>query len=285
MKNQLKNSTAVTKAVVAVVNNAILVKSGKSYKVANEKQTKVITEKGYYYIPANLLGKSTKIEKSDNSKNGYLTKILYLSPSKISGYNTCSMATVGCASACLNMNGHGRFDSNQIARINKTKYFMLNREKFMKQLVKELTIFVAECTFEDKLPAVRINGTSDINLILFKYKGKTVLELFPQIKFYDYTKVLNRFDKEIPSNYFLTASRDETNEKQCLELLSKGFNSAFVFKLKKDQSLPKTYKGFKVINGEETDLRFLDDNGVIVGLRAKGKAQTDETGFTIDLRP
>jgi hypothetical protein len=34
-----------------------------------------------------------------------------------------------------------------------------------------------------------------------------------------------------------------------------------------------------VFNGDESDLRFLDPQGVIVGLYAKGKAKKDTSGF------
>ena len=41
----------------------------------------------------------------------------------------------------------------------------------------------------------------------------------------------------------------------------------------------ETWKGFEVVNGDETDLRFLDKKGVVVGLIEKGRAKKDETGF------
>ena len=45
--------------------------------------------------------------------------------------------------------------------------------------------------------------------------------------------------------------------------------------------LPTHWNGFPVINGDENDLRFLDPKGVVVGLKAKGKAKTDTTGFVV----
>jgi hypothetical protein len=58
--------------------------------------------------------------------------------------------------------------------------------------------------------------------------------------------------------------------------LSNGMNVAAVF-----HKVPETYLGRTVINGDETDLRFLDPKGVIVGLKAKGKAKKDTTGFVV----
>lgn len=295
----MKNSTKVTKAVTNVIINAITTNKNNAtakrkeflLKAKTEKMQRVLTDKDYFYIPSTLLGTSKKTEKGDGVKTGFLTKILYLSPAFLSGFNTCSKATVGCSTACLNVNGNGRYNNTQIARINKTKFFYLERSKFMRMLIKEIKMFIVEAEYESLEPIIRLNGTSDLNLALFKdTKGNNILDLFADVVFYDYTKVLNRFDKEIQSNYFLTASRDETNEKECFELLNKGVNVAFVFNIKKGQELPTTYKGYTVVNGDTNDLRHLDylnnknhKKGVIVGLIAKGKAKTDKTGFTINL--
>lgn len=288
----MKNLTAINPTNTIITNKAVASAKRSEFltKAKNEKQEKVISAKDYYYVPSTLLGTSKKTEKGDGLETGFLTKILYLSPAFLSGFNTCSKATTGCSSACLNINGNGRYNNTQIARINKTKFFYLDRNKFMRMLIKEIKMFIVEAEFEGLKPVIRLNGTSDLNLSLFKYEGVQILDRFKDVIFYDYTKVLNRFNKEIQSNYFLTASRDETNEKECLELLNKGVNVAFVFNVKKGQELPKEYKGFKVVNGDDNDLRHLDyennkgnKNGVIVGLFAKGKAKTDKTGFTINL--
>ena len=36
-----------------------------------------------------------------------------------------------------------------------------------------------------------------------------------------------------------------------------------------------------MVNGDNSDVRFIDPKGVIVGLIAKGKAKKDESGFVI----
>jgi hypothetical protein len=124
-----------------------------------------------------------------------------------------------------------------------------------------------------------------------KYKvfgGKNIFEIFPDVQFYDYTKNYLRFDKVLPSNYHLTFSRSETNGDKAMELLSRGVNVAIVF-----DKLPETYGGFKVINADETDLRFLDEKGgVICGLKYKkmtGKGANNalafESGFAIRTQP
>jgi hypothetical protein len=207
---------------------------------------------------------------------GYLTFIMHLAPSTLSGYNTCPMASVGCASACLNTSGRGRFTTTQEARIRKTKWFFENRDSFMVQLVKDIQAAIRKATREGMTPVFRLNGTSDIRWENVSVGGfRNVMEMFPSVQFYDYTKLTNR--RDIPANYHLTFSRSEMNEIDALRMLTEHkMNVAVVF-----ETLPEKWAGVKVIDGTETDLRFLDEECVIVGLVAKGKAKKDTSGFTI----
>jgi hypothetical protein len=207
---------------------------------------------------------------------GYLTFIMHLAPSTLSGYNTCPMASVGCASACLNTSGRGRFTTTQEARIRKTKWFFESRDSFMVQLVKDIQAAIRKATREGMTPVFRLNGTSDIRWENVSVGGfRNVMEMFPSVQFYDYTKLTNR--RDIPANYHLTFSRSEMNEIDALRMLTEHkMNVAVVF-----ETLPEKWAGVKVIDGTETDLRFLDEECVIVGLVAKGKAKKDTSGFTI----
>lgn len=200
-------------------------------------------------------------------KKGYITYILYMSPYKDNskGINLCSHASKGCSSACLFKSGFGGlYDTVQEGRRNKTEWYLSNREEFMKQLDKE--IGAALNRHKDKHVVFRLNGTSDIRWEKIKVRdNKNIFELYPKTTFYDYTKNPMRFDIELPKNYSLTFSRSESNHKVAMGLLARGFNVAIVF----DKGLPKVYEGYKVINGDETDLRFKDKKGVIVGLKYK----------------
>jgi hypothetical protein len=104
---------------------------------------------------------------------------------------------------------------------------------------------------------------------------------YPHIQFYDYTK-LPKAHRRTTDNYHLTFSRSEENDEHVKEALANGINVAVVFNVKPSEDLPTEYMGHKVINGDEHDLRFLDeqDGGkpVIVGLRAKGPAKKLENG-------
>ena len=207
---------------------------------------------------------------------GYLTFIMHLAPSTLSGYNTCPMASEGCAAACLNTAGRGRFTAIQEARIRKTRWFFENRDSFMAQLVKDIRAAIRKAEREGFVPVFRLNGTSDIRWETVAVEGhRNIMAMFPQVQFYDYTKLPNR--RDIPSNYHLTFSRSESNELDALRILANGeMNVAVVF-----DELPTKWAGVKVIDGTETDLRFLDEQSVVVGLVAKGKAKKDNSGFTI----
>ena len=228
--------------------------------------------------------KAKKLLNIDNNaktvkgqKDGYMTAILYLAPSNQSGFNTCPMASEGCKKACLYTAGHGAFNNVQQGRINKTRWFIQERSTFMDQLRKEITNHIKNATRKGFIPCIRLNGTSDIS-----WETTGIFEQFPQVQFYDYTKIYKRALKYVngqyPSNYHLTYSLNEDNYQEAFDILLKGGNISAVFR----NELPETYKGYRVINADETDLRFTDDNNIIAGLMAKGKAKKDYSGFVLD---
>ena len=265
-----------------------------------------------YYKPNNLL--STNNAKTiKGGKFGYTTYILYLAPHKQNskGKNLCSHASEGCAKACLFGSGAARFNQVQQGKTNKTEYFLHDRKLFMEQLYNEIVSIVAKheavvgtetkslngSVLRHKNFAIRLNGTSDIPFenLRFKDKGnKNIFELFPMVQFYDYTKNHTRFENKIlPNNYHLTFSRSEINHKETVDILNRGYNVAVVFGIKDENDLPKTYLGYDVINGDESDLRFLDAENVVIGLKYKmltgkgtkgmNKEMLDNNDFLIDV--
>lgn len=219
---------------------------------------------------------------------GYLTGILYLAPSDLSGRNVCAHASEGCRAACLFSAGMGAFSNVQDARINKTLAFFANPKGFIEDLANDIEALIRKAAREGLEPCVRLNGTSDLPWEnLGGDLGVCLMRRFPQIRFYDYTKSAARvrsfLEGRFPSNYSLTFSRSECNGETALELAKAGANVAVVFATKKGADLPKTWGGRPVIDGDVSDLRFLDARGRIVGLRAKGKAKKDESGFVVSL--
>ena len=227
-------------------------------------------------------------------KQGYNTYILHLAPYTLSGHNTCPKATPGCASACLNTAGRGGMfkkgentNTIQKARIRKTQLFYDNRTEFMGLLVKDIELAIKQSARMGLIPVIRLNGTSDISFEKYQALRNNVMYnnifyAFPEITFYDYTKVLGRKVTNI-SNYSLTFSAADGNDNDVVEAIKQGYNIAMVFNLKKTLEMPDYHiignKAVPVFNGDESDLRFLDPKGVVVGLYAKGKAKKDTTGF------
>ncbi len=220
-----------------------------------------------------------KIQKG--TKLGYLSFILHLAPADLSGKETCPKRTAGCTAACLNTAGRGGMfkkgeNTNMIqqARIRKTKMFFEARDAFMAQLVKDIKLGIKQASKLGLKPVFRLNGTSDLSFEKYEVEGaKNIFALFPQVQFYDYTKVLGRKVADIP-NYHLTFSAADGNNADVARAIAQGMNVAMVF-----DALPEVYMGREVFNADETDLRFLDPKGVIAGLKAKGRAKKDTTGF------
>ena len=224
-----------------------------------------------------------KIEKSNKADSNYKTGITYMTPSR----PTCQDRSPGCWDGCLNSAGRGRFDNVKRARAQRLELFLKHPEIFAARERKELNLFIRRCDKAGQVGAYRPGGLDDTG------RGEKLAAEFPELHLYDYTKNINRFMRimggptagvnpprlSVECKYHLTFSRSETNWRDCLSALSVG-NVAVVFR----DSIPTRYKGFKVENGELSDLRFLDSGpGRIIGLTAKGKAKADRSGFVVDV--
>jgi len=236
-------------------------------------------------IPKELL--TTRNAKTiKGEKFGWSTYILYMTPAKNNdkGVNLCPFASAGCLKSCLVGSGRGSMSNVEKGRRKRANYFVYALPMFLEQLTAEITLIRMKHKMDKSKFTVRLNGTSDIpyeNIIV--KDNKNIFELFPDVIFYDYTKNPNRFKKKLPKNYSLVFSRSETNHDKAIELLKQGVNVAMVF-----DKIPTKYEGFPVINGDESDLRFLDKKGSVIGLKYKsltGKNVNNkyafETGFVI----
>lgn len=237
---------------------------------------------GSTYNVGKLLAKgdsNTKLRKSDKSGKGYLTAGLSLSPANESGYEVCASRSPGCTQACLFTAGYGVYESVKLARIAKTRYFFQEREAFLAQLKAELVKHAKRAQKKGLRLAVRLNVVSDIP---WEAICPSLFSDFPDIQFYDYTKHAKRMVSKLPVNYHLTFSRSEINDSVCKEVCEQSpqANIAVVFSSK---VLPTTWNGISVVNGDETDLRFLDPPGSIIGLYAKGRGRKDTSGFVVSI--
>ena len=224
------------------------------------------------------------------TKQGFNTYILHLAPANVSGYETCPKRTAGCTAACLNTAGRGGMfkkgeNTNVIqqARIRKTQFFFEERAGFFEWLVKDIELAIKQSAKKNLVPVFRLNGTSDLSFEKYEVVRNGVLyrnifEAFAEVQFYDYTKILGRKVNDI-ANYHLTFSAADGNDADVRKAIAQGYNVATVFGIKKSLPMPDTYEGRPVFDGDDSDLRFLDPKGVVVGLYAKGKAKKDTSGF------
>ena len=242
-----------------------------------------------FTMPKHLLSVDTNAKTVKGQKYGYMTGILYLAPAAISGYNVCAMSAIAkCENACLYTAGHGAFNSVQRARINKTKLFFEQREAFMARLVKNVIALVKRASKNDLTPLVRLNGTSDIKWenTPLTHNGidyDNIMALFPDVTFYDYTKIANRVN--LPNNYDLTFSYSGVvnYQKYVKTAKTNGMRIAVVFR--SIAIIPKKFLGLDCIGGDNSDVRHSEPKNVVVALYAKGKAKKDMTGFVVDAKP
>ena len=200
---------------------------------------------------------------------GILSFALSLAPYTASGAgNVCPLASPGCSAVCLNYAGRGQMSSIQQARIQKTRFWFSDRDGFLELLTRDLEKVQRLATRHGKLAAVRLNVFSDI-----PWERFLDLDRFPEVQFYDYTKVSARLGRT-PANYYLTFSLSEQNETAGRQALARGFNVAVPFR-----DPPVRFLGHRVIDGDTHDYRFLDPRPVVVGLKPKGLAKDDTTGF------
>jgi hypothetical protein len=209
-----------------------------------------------------------KIQKG--TAKGYLSFILHLAPADLSGNEVCPKRTKGCTDACLNTAGRGGMfkkgeNTNMIqkARIRKTEYFFADRAAFMDDLATDIMKAVNFARRKGLKPVFRLNGTSDLS-----WEKYGIIDMFPTIQFYDYTKVLGRKTAHLP-NYHLTFSAADGNDADVQKALAQGMNVTVVY-----DKIPEG-----VYSADEDDLRFLDPKVGIIGLKAKGRAKKDTSGF------
>lgn len=236
-------------------------------------------------------------------KYGVLTGILYLAPNTQSGVmNTCPAAKQAqCEKACLYSAGRGKFNNVQAGRIRKTVYFHEQPEQFMNELVRDIAKLIAKARKVDAVPMVRLNGTSDIlwerkgftvdektRKYMAKYHGveladsyDNIMAVFPDVQFYDYTKIAGRFAYDLPANYDLTFSYSgvDTYQKQVEMAMAHNARMAVVFR--NADEVPAEFMGREVVDGDEHDIRPYNPQGSIVALVAKGDAKKDYSGFVV----
>jgi hypothetical protein len=235
----------------------------------------------------NILSIGSDAKTVKGQKLGFLTGILYLAPADLSGYQVCPLAKLaGCADPCLNKAGRGAFNSVQAARIAKTKRFFEDRAGFMADLVYSIDALIRKAQRLGLTPLVRLNGTSDIAyenipVIVRGFNYANIFNAYPDLAFYDYTKIPTRHN--IPANYDLTFSYSGVASfKPIIEKAVYNKNLARIAVVfDRAENIPARFLFSDVVPGDNSDVRHLDPRGVVVGLYAKGPARNDRSGFVV----
>jgi hypothetical protein len=222
---------------------------------------------------------STKVIKGN--KLGFRTAILYLAPASMSGTNVCPMAaTALCIKPCLNTSGRGAMTGTQMSRLRKTLFWLQFQSEAIALIKAEIAMFEARAAKQGFVLLVRLNGTSDI-----RYENYGIIQAFPNVQFYDYTKLANR--RNIPANYDLTFSYSgvPAYAAYAKTAIAAGMRVAVVFRdratVESMLSNGDTFQGLPIVDGDDTDIRHLDPVGAAVALYAKGAAKHDYSGFVI----
>jgi hypothetical protein len=245
-------------------------------------------------FPEKLLGIDTNAKTIKGEKYGIKTAILYLMPADGSGQQLCPMAELArCKAPCLFTAGRGAMSNVMLSRLRKTLYFNQYRDEFMAQLFSEIVRESAKAKRNGYKLVVRLNGTSDIRFeniavphprLNFNAYAN-IFEAFPNVQFYDYTKIANR--RNIPANYDLTFSYSGVAEyaPYVAKAVNNGERIAVVFRSRRivETMLAngETFLGLPIVDGDDSDIRHLDPRGAIVALYAKGKARNDQSGFVV----
>ncbi|MCA9140602.1 MAG: hypothetical protein KDB00_27710 [Planctomycetales bacterium] len=231
-----------------------------------------------------LLRQNAKMEKTlvdIATGRPYLSAGVTLAPHNLSGFNVCDGASTGCAASCvLWFAGLRATSTSRNSAIRDTQWLFGHRRSFIDQLNRDIANHVQRAERDQFVPVVRLNVASDLD-------WRDVIEQWPTVQFYDYTKIRSRFSAylagELPQNYALTFSRHEKHHTATIaSYLRRGGNIAQVFDVEynpqhgKIGPLPEAVRihgdEWSVIDGDKHDIRLpsIDGRGVVVGLRLKG---------------
>ena len=227
-----------------------------------------------------LLTSNSKADKTNNLLSQFVVKFLQLAPANMANKHetVCRYSTPGCRESCLIFTGNGRYPKVINGRTNKTLFYLNDNGLFMDKLTVETAMFEAGAKIQGKVPCIRPNALSDIP---WEQKHPEYMERFPDTIFYDYTKYpyLERPNETLPANYSLVYSRSDKSSNWEIDInLNHGRSVAVVFR----NELPEKFFGMPVVDGDKHDLTFLHSAPSIIGLRAKGSARKDITGFVVD---
>jgi len=234
---------------------------------------KLLDDHAEYFnkLPNSLFSVGSDAKTSKGEKLGITTAICYMSSADTLTKKTlCGHAFLaGCYDGCLKSAGRLGMKASTLAMIRRTLLYLYAFEVF--KTLAQSEILKLSIEHGDKL-AVRPNGTTDIDFTW-------LIELFPGVQFYDYTKIIKRITKNTQENYDLTYSFSPYSTKSLqhgLEAIKQWYRVAVVFNTahtKEDKfRVPDTFLGHKLVSFDDHDARFLDKPNAIGALIRKGSS-------------
>jgi len=279
-----------------------------SRKQAREKIANAMRKDGTFdwsKLP-DLITTNTKLEKvADEHKNTSIFDFIMIigfqgAPHWISGYNLCAGASFQCAIECIFWSGHGQrhmiHDGRQnvtVARITRSILMKEHREQFNARFIKEVQAKIRKARKLGVGIALRPNVFTDEP---FHIHMPELWDLDLDY-IYDYTKVLKatKMMMHDVGTYHVTLSRNEnTTQSDMIKAIRNRINVTLVIDLQEGETFPDTWTfddGYEsvtvsTIDGDKSDHRFLDPEGVAVLLKLKrsGNVDGDDTsGFATRL--
>lgn len=229
-----------------------------------------------------LLSISSDAKTVKGESKGYLTAVLYMRP----GGTVCPAAeAAGCLEPCLSTSGRLAFTPAQRAQIERRRLFEHAGFTFLDRMTKEIQAFRRKAERKGLIPALRLNGTSDVPWESWCNGRLMAIARDNGVVCYDYTKRIARAHAQ---PYDLTMSWSGGFPPRIRARILQGcrdgrYRLAVVFRVRRGDALPTVWEGIPVVDGDQHDLRFLEPRGVVVGLRAKGRAIRSDSPFVVDL--
>jgi len=233
--------------------------------------------------------RNSKLAKSDDST---IDASLEFASSDSSGYQVCQHRSPGCEAACIVHSGNGRFAPVKRRRVERTTLFFKQRKRFSAFLHHDIallrgcadllpgappSIHVRLNTFSD-LPWERISLYPDAYHPLPAYAHTAIAMLYQyDVHPYDYSASFRRSYDALGTGYHLTFSRKETTPNHLVKrFLDAGGTVTIPFEI-----IPETWEGYPVLVGDDSDQRYLDPPGHVIGLTPRGRGRSDRSGFVV----
>jgi hypothetical protein len=242
-----------------------------------------------------LLSANSKLKKAAGR---YRAIGLAMAPWKFAGGgNLCAMASAGCVAACNGLwSGMNVTTSTRFALIGRARLYLEFRALFLEKLMGELARFEKLCIRTGRIPACRLNVSTDVPW------EKTAPQIFTarrRIRFYDYTAYSPESRNNLPPNYQLCHSwKEHTTFAYVESVIAAGrnivvpFDSAYAPARGLFGALPRSVVfvdratgrqlTIGTVNGDRHDIRRRETDGAGKCVALHGKSGRGKVSAAVD---